>query len=78
MTIHKYRDGYSGLNTSDEILAAIEAIAGDDIRDEESEAYRIWNDPTKEEITQVEARAFAMTDDETLGWGETIVRRPTK
>jgi hypothetical protein len=78
MSVHPYNtDPYDGFRSSDEILAAIEEVAGDDILDEESEAYRIWREPTKEESTKVEALAWAMAraDDEVLFWGMSKLER---
>jgi hypothetical protein len=77
--MYPYNNGqYGGFNASDEILAAIEEIAGDDILEEDSEAYRIWAEPTDEEIKKVEARAWELDkhDSATLHWGETTIRRP--
>lgn len=77
--MHPYNNGkYDGLDSSDEILAAIEEIAGDDILDEDSDAYRIWAAPTGDEIKKVEALAWTLDEhgSETLHWGEATIKRP--
>ena len=77
--MHPYNNGtYDGLNSSGEILAAIERIAGDDILDESSEAYRIWAEPTDEEVKKVEALAWNLEKHgaDKLAWGDTSIKRP--
>jgi len=77
--MHPYNNGrYDGFNSSDEIIAAIERIAGDDILDDGSDAYRIWAEPTQDETKKVEETAWQLADETetTLHWGCTTIRRP--
>lgn len=72
MNLLKYNCGdYDCLETSNEILAAIEAIAGDSILDENSIAYRIWEDGDDDDMRRVLEMALPhIADDaEMLYWG---------
>lgn len=77
MSMHVYRNGkYDGFGASDEIIAAIEQVGGDDILDEESDAHRIWAEPTSDEEAEVKRIAWELaSDDETeLHWGGKLTR----
>jgi len=65
---------YAGFCTSGEILKAIEEWAGDNILDETSEAYRIWESPTPSEDIEIELLAWGYANDEidTLYWGGSV------
>jgi len=87
MSLHHYaKPAYDGLETSSEILAGIEEIAGSMLNsdetatDDESEAYRVWQEPTADEIKRVEKRAWELADAEidVLHWGIETLKRPTK
>jgi len=62
---------YAGFSTSGEILAAIETLAGDDILDNTSDAYKMWAAPTVEQDNDIADFAWSYADDEidTLYWG---------
>jgi len=62
---------HDGFSASDEVLAAIEEIAGDDLLDETSEAFRIWADPTpaEEHAVLTAAWEYAGPDRDVLFWG---------
>ena len=76
----KFRNGeYDGLETSDEILEAIEDIADvewDLNAGPEHPCYRIWSDPSDGEYDAVIAAAwtYADTDETELYWGGKIPR----
>lgn len=71
-----YRNGnYNQFDASDEIIAAIERIAGDDILDDDSEAYRIWAEPSDAEMAKVKSMAFGLSAAESLFWGGTEIKR---
>jgi hypothetical protein len=65
---------FAGFATSGEILKAIETIAGGNILDETSEAYRIWEKPTPSEDHEIELLAWDYANDETktLYWGGSV------
>jgi hypothetical protein len=65
---------YDSLCTSGEIIKAIETLAGDDIRDETSAAYRMWSAPTVEQDAEIADLAWSYADDEadTLYWGGSV------
>ncbi len=65
---------YAGFATSGQILKAIASIAGDDILDETSDAYRIWKKPTPSEDAEIELLAWGYANDETntLYWGGSV------
>lgn len=79
----KFRNGeFSGFETSDEIMEAIEDVVGyefdlDDL--ENCPANRVWQDPTPEQIAAVEARAWKLADadTDTLIWGQATIKRPS-
>lgn len=89
--MHEFRNGrYDGFNSSDEILAAIEEIAGakltpsrsvSDFDDEPapSAADLLWQDATPEQMDRIISRAWELADPETeeLYWGAgDTIRRP--
>lgn len=77
--MHKYRNGqYNGFETAAEILSAIEEIGGDDIRNENSNSYRIWDDPTPAEKAAIVKIAFGLADpdESVLFWGVGSIKRP--
>ena len=65
---------YAGFATNGEILKAIEEIAGDDILDDSSDAYRMWGAPTKPEDQEIETLAWSYAKKETsvLYWGGSV------
>jgi hypothetical protein len=76
MTVQAYnRDSrYAGFATSGEILKAIEELAGDDILEETSAAYKLWASPTVEQDADIADLAWSYADDETdtLYWGGNV------
>lgn len=77
MSMHRYRTSeYNGFDASEEIIAAIEQLGGDDILDEESNSYRIWAEPTPKEEAEVKRIAWSLApEDETaLHWGGELKR----
>jgi hypothetical protein len=76
MTVHGYnRDSrYAGFCTSGEILKAIKVLAGDDILDNTSAAYKMWADPTVEQDAHIADLAWSYADEETdrLYWGGNV------
>ena len=62
---------YAGFATSGEILAAIEDLAGDDILDDTSDAYKMWAAPTREQDVEIAdlAWSYANADTDQLYWG---------
>lgn len=81
-------DGYQ---SSTEILAAIEQVAGEefpetaygdteaeDLAESRSVCHRIWQEPTDEETADVERIAWTLADadEDVLHWGSTKIRRP--
>ena len=82
-----YRNHFGGYQSSEEIIAAIDEIAADDLPQDEayeedelrdSDAYRIWADPTADERARVIARAWelAPAEQDELFWGCTTIQRP--
>ena len=82
-----YRNHFGGYQSSEEIIAAIDEIAADDLPQDEayeedelrdSDAYRIWADPTADERARVIARAWelAPAEQNELFWGCTTIQRP--
>jgi hypothetical protein len=82
----KFRNGrFNGFETSDEILAAIEDVAGYewdidapyDEEEDQSPCYRIWAEPTSEQEAAVIATAWTYADSDTdhLNWGQTTICR---
>ena len=75
-------EDHDGLETSPEIIAAIEEMApgcaacGGDSLSQADPAYVVWSDPTQEEYVSVVRRAWAAADknEETLVWGDEITR----
>lgn len=65
---------YAGFATSGEILKAIETLAGDDILDETSVAYKMWTSPTVEQDSKIAdlAWSYADPDVDTLYWGNLV------
>ena len=65
---------YAGFATSGEILKAIETLAGDDILDNTSAAYKMWARPAVEQDNQIADLAWSYADDETdiLYWGGSV------
>jgi hypothetical protein len=65
---------YAGFATSGEILKAIEEIAGDDILDDSSNAYKMWRAPTKPEDIEIEKLAWSYATEEIdlLYWGGSV------
>jgi hypothetical protein len=65
---------YAGFATSGEMLKAIEEIAGDDLLDDTSDAYRIWRAPTKLDDAKIEELAWGYANDKTsvLYWGGSV------
>ena len=57
------------LNTSQEILMAISAIA-----ENKEQAERMWDDPTESEFNQVLRLANLIAEEYPLFWGETTIR----
>ena len=68
---------YQRFATSGEILTAIEDIAGDDILDDSSVAYKIWAAPSVEQDGQIAklAWSYASADVDTLYWGGCVAYR---
>lgn len=75
-TVQAYNksNSYNSLCTSGEILKAIETLAGDDIRDETSAAYKMWAAPTVEQDAQIAELAWSYADEdvEQLYWGGNV------
>jgi len=65
---------YAGFATSGEILKAIETIAGDDILDETSDAYKMWVKPSSEQDAEIAEIAWSYADENTdqLYWGGSV------
>jgi hypothetical protein len=65
---------YAGLATSGEILKAIEELAGDDILEETSAAYKLWATPTVEQDAEIADLAWSYANDDTdrLYWGNNV------
>jgi len=76
MTVAGYnRDSrYAGFCTSGEILKAIETLAGDDILEETSAAYKLWSSPTVEQDADIADLAWSYADNDTdrLYWGGNV------
>lgn len=74
-TVKAYNhSSYEGFCTSGEILKAIETLAGEDIRDETSQAYKMWSAPTVEQDAEIADLAWSYADEETeqLYWGGSV------
>ena len=81
-----YRNHFGGYQSSEEILAAIDEIAADDLPQDgaaeeelrDSDAHRIWEGPTADEQARVIARAWelAPAEQDKLFWGCTTIQRP--
>ena len=73
MTLFAYNNDqrYAGFSTSGEILAAIETLAGDDILDNTSDAYKLWAAPTPQQDAEIAELAWSYATDDTdqLYWG---------
>lgn len=71
---YKQDNSYHSLCTSAEIIKAIETLAGDDIRDETSAAYKMWVAPTVTEDGEIADLAWSYAEDEvdTLYWGNNV------
>ena len=91
INLAQYRNGqYSGYNSSEAVLAAIDELATDalptgdsdgeedDARRAASDAVRLWGSPTANEQAAIEARAWQMAraDEDTLFWGQHTMHRP--
>jgi len=50
----QYGNDYDGLETSDEIIEAIESIASGRACDEDSEAWNVWQSPKTEHYQKIE------------------------
>jgi hypothetical protein len=72
-------NSYDSLCTSGEILKAIETLAGDDIRDETSAAYKMWAAPTVEQDVEIADLAWSYADQavEQLYWGGNVAYKRT-
>jgi len=80
-TVKEYNknNSYDSLYTSGEILKAIETLAGDDIRDETSAAYKMWAAPTVEQDAEIAdlAWSYASAEVEELYWGGNVAYKRT-
>ena len=76
MTVQAYNKDsrYAGFCTSGEILKAIEELAGDDILEETSAAYKLWAAPTVEQDADIADLAWSYADNDTdqLYWGGNV------
>ena len=60
---------YDGLNTDEAIISVIESIAQGRCYHEASEAHKIWDSPTQDQLQKVIFDACMLTDDTFIYWG---------
>jgi hypothetical protein len=79
VTAYNKNSSYDSLCTSGEIIKAIETLAGDDIRDETSAAYKMWSAPTVEQDAEIADLAWSYASEETeqLYWGGNVAYKRT-
>ena len=57
--------------TTECIIVVIAEICDNDPVD----MFKLWDNPTHEQFSDIITQAFASTDDDELCWGETVIHR---